>query len=1322
MPNQLTQQMENLYKASSERWEVGDRRQFLQSMSDPVKQKTLYDSLSVDFDLGTFEEYSTIVNQSMLELPTEHRDPAQPIEQQKEVDPIREILTPETAKIYDTIKQQVTPDETVPSIEAATPLTEQPIERGVQKEEPIKPYQIDPQADFGLQVKEASKETLRRVIANVRLETFTDIPEALSKALPEYGENLQKESNDAFIDAWEPLLEALDPKREEPLGKRLGKEGALFAIMAPVIATSMLDDPVKTTKGIAEFFLSIINDWIVATRLTTHPAYDAKESEEARAEIQRTPLFHTVPLLGLGAAFKAKIGKMKPEAAKTLSESLAKDVVKEAQKDLGKPFKEFPEDVSVTGKRRATEAIEKAEAERLKTIPEESKVTPKEPIVEPTKQTEIDLTRKINEGLKDAELAIKPKPIVTEPTKKEEIEEVSAKAEEIVEPIVQPVKGEEAVKPKIEKPIEIAEKPTIVPKKEETPVEPKVEGKKGEPSQVITVAEIEKSRIKAGLSKLPKEEAQKWADVLKGAEKRTDAVAIAESVRKKPRVLTNEEVLTLGLEKERIENLIDSSQKEISRAIDSGNKVEKSRHTDVQSNALVELDKITEAIRFHSRKAGQALQFHRIALEKEGELYKVASILQRAKVAKGERLTEIESNTLGKLGRKIEAMSKKEAKLTKEIEALQEILSKRDAKAEFARTAKRIPRKRTQTSLKRERADLFNDLNKIGYRLNDVIGLTYESAAIVGKLAKNYFESGIKDLDAIVEKIQTKVPDLSKKDVYDSIGGRIKKTKRIVEKTAKQELADLRKEAKLMGQIEDAYKGVFDDIKKRKLAPKKIVDLQKQLNALKDNANKTVKDDAKLNDILLRIDNAKALLASGQRAERVKPKPKTVDPSIARAKQELSELRRLLTTKDKITDLEHQLRTGDFKVPVKTRTVIKNADLIDTQVELTQLRREVRERIHAMTPLTIGQKAMEWVTLPRTLMSMADVSMIARQGLPLSARHPIQTVKFLPSSIQSFFSQNKADQIDVWIRKHPNQPTREQAGLFLSAIDKPLNTREEFFSSSLAERIPVYGKLAKASNRHAVTHLNFMRVAAFDQFLKNYPNATNLELKTWARLVNIMSGRGDLGAFNSVANELSIVMFSPRFSVSRVQLPFEVLRPSNLKHPSVRKEMAKSIASYLGLVGTVLFMADMAGLDVGTDPTSPDWLKIKQGDTRTDIFGGHLQSTRVLALAGLTALQTRGFDFEGDRDFRSAVERFERYKQSPPVTMTFEFITGKTSVGEETTPLGTIRRAITPFAFQDIVDTFKSEPKLLPIIAPLALSGVGINTYRERFGIKRIKL
>ena len=173
----------------------------------------------------------------------------------------------------------------------------------------------------------------------MNLKTFTDIPDALAKALPEYSENLQTESNDAFIDAFQPLLESLDPKSEEPILKRLGKESALFFVMAPYIPISILDDPVKTTKGIAEFFLSIVNDWIKATRLTTHPSYDAKESAEARDEIQRTPLFHIVPLLGVGGAFKAKIGKMKPAEAKVLAESLAKVVVKEAQKDLSKPFK-----------------------------------------------------------------------------------------------------------------------------------------------------------------------------------------------------------------------------------------------------------------------------------------------------------------------------------------------------------------------------------------------------------------------------------------------------------------------------------------------------------------------------------------------------------------------------------------------------------------------------------------------------------------------------------------------------------------------------------------------------------------------------------------------------------------------------------------------------------------------------------------------------------------------------------------------------------------------------------------------------------------------
>ena len=838
------------------------------------------------------------------------------------------------------------------------------------------------------------------------------------------------------------------------------------------------------------------------------------------------------------------------------------------------------------------------------------------------------------------------------------------------------------------------------------------------PKRVATVEEIEKSRKKYNLADIPLDEARKWVDVFKRAEKRKpEALHIAKAIKRKARVLTNDEFATLALRKTEVEDLIDDTQAEIAKAVDNNNIAEQSRHAVIMDGALSDLDEITEALRFSNREAGRALNIIQVALKKEGEQYKLAKIIQIAKVAKGETLTREEISRFGELTKKIKTLKKKESTLTKEIETLQEKLSKQDAMRDFKRTTRTISRQRSQAVLKTEREDLFKSLDKIGYRLNDVIGLTYESATIISKLAINYFESGVKEIDAIVEKIQTKVPDLSKKNVYDSLGGRIKKTKKIVISNTKKEIADLKTQARLLGEIEDAYDGIFEQIKKSKNPSDKVFKLQSKLRDLKKEATKTVREDETLNKILLKIDTTQDQLIAGLRD--IKKTKRTESPDIKNARQELSEIRRLIATKDKIADLENQLETGNFKVPVKIQRVVKSADLIETQVRLSQLRREVREHIHRMKKRTKRELFVDVITLPRTLMATADLSGVLRQAIFLSARHPIVASKVFMQSTKAFFSQNTADEIDVFIRKHENQPVREKAGLFLASLDNiNFTTREEDFVSNLGEKIPAWGKVIKASNRNMASHLNLLRAYAFDHFLKLYPNATTEELHRWANYVNISSGRGDLGSFNKVANELSVAFFAPRFSMSRIQLPFQIFK--NWKHPNVRKEIAKHTMAFISMTGTALFLATLAGFKVGTDPEDSDFLKIIIGDTRIDILGGLQQPMRVMILAILKVLDTAGaIKMKRDIDLYNAVARFVRYKFGPAISMPLELMQGKNAIGQEVDVLDTFTNNITPLALADIIDTYKSKPLLAAAIAPLAILGIGINTFEKKKRIKR---
>lgn len=1214
-------------------------------------------------------------------LPTKTVSPLNPVADQI----VKEAISPETVSILEAANPpDVQPQEDQSIVQRALSVIKEKIDISPEQETRfgelvqgfgLKPFDEKfqeavaktPETD---PLREASVEAVRR-LKKVNLQTFNEIQKALPVQSPQV---LLGESNDNFIEAFEPLLEVLNPKAEESLGKRLSKEVALLAILPPIIMGSILDDPVETTKGIGNFFLTTFNNWMEAVRQPTDPLFDPIKTSEARDEIIKSPLFHTLPLLGVGGAFKAKISKLSPKNAKTLSSEIAKDVVKEVQKnpELSKQFEAFPEDISITSKARAEQVLKKTESERQATLSE-------------PKTAEISRQKTIPEDIKE----ISP------------LAETTKEAPFAPKPIETPKIAE---KPK---------KPKIAPKQEEVATEEKLALSDAEPKQVATVEALEETRKKFGLAKLPLDETIKWVDVFKKAENRkTESAPIVKSLQKKARVLTNEEFAVLALRQKDVESIINKSQSELSKAVDKGNVKEQSRQTTIMDGALAELSEITEAMRFSNREAGRALNIIKIALRKEGEQYKVAKVLQLAKVAKGEKLTNAETVKLGNLSRKIEVLKERETTLTKEIESLQEALSKQDATSNFRKTIRTIPRERSQTALKTERAELFTSLNKLGFRLNDVVGLTYESATLVNKLAINYFKSGIKGIDAIVEKIQNKVPDLSNKDIYDSIGGRIKKTKKQVVSETQQEIRELKTQAKLLGQIEDAYSGVFDKIQKKEKPSAQVSQLQSRLRELKKRATKTSRDTETLNKILMKIDIVQNQLSAGIREIKKTKKIESVD--IQNARQELSELRRLMTSKDKIADLENQLKTGDFKVPVKIQRVIKNTDLVETQVKLSQLRREVREAIHSMKPRTKRELFIDVITTPRTLLATADLSGVLRQGLGLSIRHPVAAAKAFVQSTKAFFSKHTADEIDVAIRKHENQPIREQSGLFIASLDKiDFTKREEAFVSNLAEKIPVWGEVVKASNRNMVSHLNLLRTKAFDHFLNLYPNATTTELKAWANYVNISSGRGNLGSFNKVANELSIVVFSPRFSMSRIQLPFEILR--NWKHPNVRKEIAKHTLAHISFLGMALYLAELGGAEVGKNPESSDFLKIRIDDTRVDILGGLQQPTRVMLLAMLKTLETGNvIDMEKNIDLFDAVGTFAKYKLAPSITIPTELVQGEDAVGNIVNPLDTFIKNVTPLAMQDIIDASKSSPELAAVLAPFLLLGISTSTFTVR--------
>jgi hypothetical protein len=271
------------------------------------------------------------------------------------------------------------------------------------------------------------------------------------------------------------------------------------------------------------------------------------------------------------------------------------------------------------------------------------------------------------------------------------------------------------------------------------------------------------------------------------------------------------------------------------------------------------------------------------------------------------------------------------------------------------------------------------------------------------------------------------------------------------------------------------------------------------------------------------------------------------------------------------------------------------------------------------------------------------------------------------------------------------------------------------FASTFAEKITIYKHGILASNRHMVATLNLIRAGVFDEFLETYPNATMNELKAWADYVNVATGRGNLGKFTAAAQNLSYVLFSPRFAISRLQLPFMILKHWN--EPRVRKEMAKDYAHFGGMAMTILGLAALAGLQVGTDPEDPNFGKIIVGNTKVDIFAGIQQPTRLLLRIGKTGTNRLGWTEASKREENplEMIYRFGSYKLAPSVTVPVELMRGKSIIGEEREPTETLVNAVIPMVYEDIGDAYKDGGiSKAAWSGSLNFFGMSTNTYEKK--------
>jgi hypothetical protein len=521
--------------------------------------------------------------------------------------------------------------------------------------------------------------------------------------------------------------------------------------------------------------------------------------------------------------------------------------------------------------------------------------------------------------------------------------------------------------------------------------------------------------------------------------------------------------------------------------------------------------------------------------------------------------------------------------------------------------------------------------------------------------------------------------------------------------------------------IEKAEKGVFDKPTGRSRTQQLAIikDLQKRLKDLRREAYGSTLPAVRLERALRTINELQDQLANQHRS--IKKRLPVDTPELASAKKKMGELRKTMRVEDELTRLNEQLRTGEFEVVKKLQPKKVSPQLERKQVELQIARKKVNAAIDDLAPITPRRLTVEAINTLRTLKATADMSGTLRQGFVLSVLRPKLAAKSFGKSFLATFNKFKAEQIDASIRSAPHHYIREKSKLFLSPLGEgKIAAREEMFMARAIQRVPVIGPIVKASERHMITILNLLRVGVFDEFLAKYPNATHTELTAWANWVNVATGRGNLGRLAPIGNELSMVIFAPRFAMSRIQTPYVFFK--NLRNPRVRREIAKDMAGITALGLTTLTLAKLAGLEVGFDPRNSDFGKIRVGNTRIDIWAGLQQPARLQMRLLLAATDGVGFTGGGflpasgrATDPLELIGRFSAYKLAPSVTIPLELIKGKTIVGEPVTPSQTAVRGVLPMVYEDIYDAFRDAGfGRAGLVGGLTFLGVGANTFAQR--------
>jgi hypothetical protein len=369
----------------------------------------------------------------------------------------------------------------------------------------------------------------------------------------------------------------------------------------------------------------------------------------------------------------------------------------------------------------------------------------------------------------------------------------------------------------------------------------------------------------------------------------------------------------------------------------------------------------------------------------------------------------------------------------------------------------------------------------------------------------------------------------------------------------------------------------------------------------------------------------------------------------------------------------------------------------------------------------------------KALLTSWDLSAPGRQGKAFLLNSEFW--KALPGMVKAWGSKGAADAIEQAIRDHPSgyfkqgiNPKGKPTKSFAELAGLELSQTEEMFSKVGGQAFEKYSGIGKSSRAHTA-FLNKLRSDMFAKFMEQAKAAgrnpeVDLELaKTFATYINNATGRGSVNIgkwkLERMTGVMNDVFFAPKNLSGQIRTWNQVLNPVKYAtmDPVLRKQSLKSLFAIAGAGMMTAEISRELGAKVSHDPTSTDFMKIKVGDTRIDLFGGYQQfpvaaMTAMLGQKTMAAGRNAGRTVDltagrfGQPTRKSEAEKFFKNRLSPVGSFIYSWMDGREFDGKPFEVKRALYERAMPIVLKDLTELAQEDPAMAAVLSPLLVSGM----------------